>query len=69
MLEQHERRMHMGQMLDEERRIMNIFASIIPKLSETKKNYLLGLGEGMAVMLELEERREMQQKLGEKNGQ
>lgn len=59
----------MSQMLEEEKQIMKIFGKIIPKLSETKKNYLLGLGEGMAVMLELEERREMQQKFGEKNGQ
>ena len=36
-------------MLDKERQIMETFAFIIPKLSESDKSYLLGLGEGMAI--------------------
>ena len=36
-------------MLEKERRIIETFALIIPKISESDKSYLLGLGEGMAI--------------------
>lgn len=36
-------------MLEKERQIMETFAFIIPKLSDSDKSYLLGLGEGMAI--------------------
>ena len=36
-------------MLEQETKILKTFALIIPKLSESDKGYLLGLGEGMAI--------------------
>lgn len=36
-------------MTDREKQILEIFALIIPELSENDKSYLLGLGEGMAI--------------------
>lgn len=41
-------------MSDKEKKIMEIFARIIPKLSENDKSYLLGYGEGMAARVERE---------------
>lgn len=35
-----------------EEEILKSFAEIIPKLSKEDKSYLLGLGEGMAMMKE-----------------
>ncbi len=43
-------------MSEKEKRIIETFALIIPKLSENSKNYLLGFGEGMAVKVELQEK-------------
>lgn len=42
-------------MSEREMQIMETFALIIPKLSESDKSYLLGLGEGMAIKVELAE--------------
>lgn len=42
-------------MSEKEKKIMQIFAVLIPKLSESDKKYLLGLGEGMALKLEQRE--------------
>lgn len=36
-------------MTDSEKKIIETFAFIIPRLSENDKSYLLGLGEGMAI--------------------
>ena len=36
-------------MSEREKQIIETFALIIPKLSESDKSYLLGLGEGMAI--------------------
>lgn len=36
-------------MPEKETMILKTFALIIPKLSESDKSYLLGLGEGMAI--------------------
>lgn len=48
-------------MLDKEKQILVTFAEIIPKLSESSKSYLLGLGEGMAIAHQKEEKqKEMQ---------
>ena len=38
-------------MTDTERKIMQTFGEVIPKLTEGEKNYLLGLGEGMRVSI------------------
>lgn len=38
-------------MTDKERKIMQTFGEVIPKLTEGEKNYLLGLGEGMRVSI------------------
>lgn len=39
-------------MLEREKQIIETFALIIPKLSESDKSYLLGLGEGMAIKVD-----------------
>lgn len=44
-------------MLDREKQIIETFAVIIPKLSESDKSYLLGLGEGMAIKTESQEKK------------
>ena len=36
-------------MSEKEKQILETFGELIPKLSESNKNYLLGLGEGMAI--------------------
>lgn len=49
-------------MSEREKQIMKTFALIIPKLSESDKSYLLGLGEGMAIKVgEREEIRKLSQ--------
>ena len=49
-------------MSEKEKKIMQIFAVLIPKLSESDKKYLLGLGEGMALKLEQRENKVEQMK-------
>ena len=44
-------------MSEKEKQIIETFALIIPKLSESDKSYLLGLGEGMAIKVELQEKK------------
>ena len=39
----------MSHLTERERQIIKTFAKVIPKLSEEKKIYLLGLGDGMAL--------------------
>lgn len=39
-------------MLEKEKKIIETFSQIIPKLSESDKSYLLGLGEGIAIKVE-----------------
>ena len=34
---------------DKEEKILKTFAIVLPKLSESDKSYLLGLGEGMVI--------------------
>lgn len=36
-------------MTEKERQIFEVFRFVIPKLSESDKSYLLGMGEGMAI--------------------
>lgn len=36
-------------MSEKDKRIMETFGKVIPQLSEAKKEYLLGLGDGMAL--------------------
>lgn len=45
-------------MSEKEKQIIEKFALVIPKLSESDKNYLLGLGEGMAIKVESQEKQE-----------
>jgi len=45
-----------GFMSEREKQIIETFAFIIPKLSESDKSYLLGLGEGMAIKVDLQEK-------------
>lgn len=40
-------------MEEREKKILENFAVLIPKLSEADKNYLLGLGEGMMIKIEM----------------
>ena len=44
-------------MSEREKQIIKTFAIIIPKLSECDKRYLLGLGEGMAIKVESQEKK------------
>ena len=45
-------------MLDKEKQIIETFANVIPKLSKEDKSYLLGLGEGMAMTINIREKKE-----------
>ncbi len=45
-------------MTDREKQILRTFAVIIPKLSESSKSYLLGLGEGMAIHTALQKQKD-----------
>ena len=45
-------------MSDKEKKIVETFGKVIPKLSENKKEYLLGVADGMAVMAERKEQEE-----------
>lgn len=42
-------------MSEKERQIFETFAFIIPRISESDKSYLLGLGEGVKFKIEQEE--------------
>ena len=44
-------------MSEREKQIIETFALIIPKLSESDKSYVLGLGEGMAIKVESQEKK------------
>ena len=44
-------------MSEREKQSIETFALIIPKLSESDKSYLLGLGEGMAIKVESQEKK------------
>lgn len=39
-------------MSEKEKKIIETFCQIVPKLSDSSKNYLLGLGEGMSIKIE-----------------
>ncbi len=43
-------------MTENEKRILNVFITAIPLLSEEKKNYLLGYGEGIIAARREEEK-------------
>lgn len=45
-------------MSNKEKQIIEKFAVVIPKLSESDKSYLLGLGEGMAIKIAKEKKEE-----------
>ena len=38
-------------MPEKEKKILEKFAEVIPKLSESDKSYLIGLGDGMAIKI------------------
>lgn len=42
-------------MSEKEQKIMETFGKVIPKLSESDKSYLLGLGEGMSIKIRIAE--------------
>lgn len=44
-------------MIEKEKQIIENFAVVIPKLSEEDKSYLLGLGEGMAMRVDKDEKK------------
>ena len=44
--------------LEKEKQIIETFERILPLLSESKKSYLLGLGEGMAMSHQREEKKQ-----------
>lgn len=44
-----EGRKSMDVMTDREKQILKTFALLIPRLSDSDKSYLIGLGEGMAI--------------------
>ena len=44
-------------MSEREKQIIGTCALIIPKLSESDKSYLLGVGEGMAIKVESQEKK------------
>lgn len=43
---------------EKEKKIFETFGEVIPKLSESDKSYLLGLGEGMAIAQAQKQRNE-----------
>ena len=43
---------------EKEKKIIENFALIIPRLSESDKSYLLGLGEGMAIKIDMQKKDE-----------
>ena len=43
--------------IEKEKQIIENFAVVIPKLSEEDKSYLLGLGEGMAMRVDKDEKK------------
>ena len=45
-------------MSEREKQIIKTFALILPKLSESDKSYLLGLGEGLAIKVDAEKQKE-----------
>lgn len=45
-------------MSEREKQIIKTFALILPRLSESDKSYLLGLGEGMAIKVDAEKQKE-----------
>lgn len=49
-------------MLDRDKQILETFAVVIPKLSESDKKYLLGLGNGMAIKIEQQEKKNIKAK-------
>lgn len=49
-------------MLDRDKQILETFAVVIPKLSESDKKYLLGLGNGMAIKIEQQEKKNTRSK-------
>lgn len=42
-------------MTEKEEKIFQTFAEVIPKLSDSDKSYLLGLGEGISVKIKMAE--------------
>ena len=48
-------------MTDKEKQILDTFGKIIPKLSESNKKYLLGLGEGMVIAQNTKKEKELVQ--------
>ena len=45
----------MVELQEKERKIIETFGKVVSKLSEKDKSFLLGLGEGMNIKVELEE--------------
>lgn len=53
----------MIELQEKERKIIETFGKVVSKLSEKDKSFLLGLGEGMSVKIELEEKKEKENNL------
>lgn len=49
-------------MSEKQKKILDTLASVIPNMSDEKQSYLLGFGEGMAVMQKKEEENMSSQK-------
>lgn len=49
-------------MSEKEKQILETFGRILPKLPESDKSYLLGLGEGMAMSHQREEKQQEKKK-------
>lgn len=52
----------MVELQEKERKIIETFGKVVSKLSEKDKSFLLGLGEGMSIKVELEEKRKKEDK-------
>ena len=53
----------MVELQEKERKIIETFGKVVSKLSEKDKSFLLGLGEGMNIKVELEEKKKSEDKL------
>lgn len=45
-------------MSEKEKKILETLSNVLPKLSKEDKSYLLGLGEGMAMTIDIKEKKE-----------
>lgn len=55
-------------MSEKQKKILDTLAKVLPGMSEEKQSYLLGFGEGMAVMQKKEQREQNNHAVEEKKG-